>query len=81
MVYIDNTGVLDYLVVRVSEGSISQVQEVKVSCYWLEDCLDAGELLDVQYHHHPLVVPEETNLLSPACQVTMGRRGSTSTSW
>jgi hypothetical protein len=32
-------------------------------------------LLDVQYHHHPLVVPEETNLLAGVVTCLSGYNG------
>ena len=55
VVYSDFTGVLDYLIVPVHwSGQAKQPHHQMVSKHWIDDCLDAGELLPVSYHHLPL---------------------------
>ena len=63
LVYGDFSGVLDFLVVPVSGGSSKNKYKKLVSSYWLEDCLDAEELLSIKYHHHPLVAPADSRPL------------------
>jgi len=75
LVYADFTGVLDYLVVPVTGGKSKHKFKRIVSSYWLEDCLDAGELLDVQYHHHPLVVAADVNPLAGVVTCLSGYNG------
>lgn len=75
LVYTDYTGVLDYLVVPVSGGSSRHKYKRMVSSYWLEDCLDAGELLDVHYHHHPLVVVSDSSPLAGVVTCLSGYNG------
>eukprot|EP00092_Neocalanus_flemingeri_P010154 GFUD01010944.1.p1 GENE.GFUD01010944.1~~GFUD01010944.1.p1 ORF type:complete len:1552 (+),score=561.52 GFUD01010944.1:76-4731(+) len=75
LVYTDYTGVLDYLVVPVSGGTSKHKYKKMVSSYWLEDCLDAGELLDVQYHHHPLHVPDDVTPLAGVVTCLSGYNG------
>jgi len=62
LVYSDFQGVLDYLVVPVSGGTSKHNYKRMVSSFWLEDCLDAGELLDVQYYHLPIDANDEKPL-------------------
>ena len=55
MVYSDFTGVLDYFIVPVLwSGQAKQRHHQLVNKHWIDDCLDAGELLPVSYHHLPL---------------------------
>ena len=51
----DSKGVIDFLVVPVIwGGQTKQKYRQLVNKFWIEDCLDAGELLTVEYHHVPL---------------------------
>ena len=51
----DLTGVLDYLIVPVLwSGRPKQQHQHLVNKHWIDDCLDAGELLPVSYQHLPL---------------------------
>ena len=53
--YSDFTGVLDFFIVpEVWGGQTKQKYRQLVNKFWIEDCLDAGELLPVEYHHVPL---------------------------
>ena len=55
VVYSDFTGVLDFFIVpEVWGGQTKQKYRQLVNKFWIEDCLDAGELLTVEYHHVPL---------------------------
>ena len=55
MVYSDFTGVLDYFIVPVMwSGQAKQRHHKMVNKHWIDDCLDAGELLPVSYQHVPL---------------------------
>ncbi len=59
-VFRDFKGILDYLVVPVDvdEGEVVKKSGFKarqvVTDFWLEDCLDAGALLPVEYFHKPI---------------------------
>ncbi len=63
-VFRDFKGLLDYLVVPmdgaadVAVKSGFRAREV-VTEYWLEDCLDAGSLLPVEYYHRQIKVDRE----------------------
>ena len=60
MVYSDFTGVLDYLIVPVFwSGEAKQQHHQLVNKHWIDDCLDAGELLGVCYQHIPLAGDRE----------------------
>ena len=49
------SGVLDFLIVPVLwSGRAKQLHHQLVNKHWIEDCLDAGELLPVSYQHVPL---------------------------
>ena len=51
----DFTGELDFLIVPVLwSGEAKQQHHQLVNKHWIDDCLDAGELLPVSYWHHPL---------------------------
>ena len=55
VVYSDFTGVLDFLIVPVLwSGRAKQLHHQLVNKHWVDDCLDAGELLPVSYQHVPL---------------------------
>ena len=55
VVFSDFTGVLDFLIVPVFwSGQAKQEHNQLVNKHWIDDCLDAGELLPVSYHHLPL---------------------------
>ena len=55
VVYSDFTGVLDFLIVPVLwSGEVKQQHHQLVNKHWIDDCLDAGELLPVSYQHRPL---------------------------
>jgi len=75
LVYADFTGELDYLVVPVTGGTSKHRFKRVVSSFWLEDCLDAGELLDVQYHHHPLSIKDDTTPLRGVVTCLSGYNG------
>ena len=65
IVYTDFSGVLDYLIVPVTwSGETGQEYEVLVNKNWIEDCLDAGELLPVSYHHLPLPAHRDSKPLA-----------------
>ena len=60
MVYSDFTGVLDYFIVPVLwSGQAKQRHHQLVNKHWIDDCLDAGELLAVSYQHIPLTGDRE----------------------
>ena len=50
-------GILDYLIVPVTSDALlysnSRAKNV-VSNYWLEDCLEQGEELEIEYYHKPI---------------------------
>ena len=63
VVYSDFTGVLDYLIVPVFwSGEAKQQHHQLVNKHWIDDCLDAGELLGVCYQHIPLAGEREAGL-------------------
>ena len=55
MMFSDFTGELDFLIVPVLwSGEAKQQHHQLVNKHWIDDCLDAGELLPVSYQHRPL---------------------------
>lgn len=58
-------GSLDYLVVPYRGWQVQPVEYSNlVSEMWLEDCLDAWNLLVPSYHHHPILVPQGCTVLT-----------------
>ena len=59
----DYDGILNYLIVPpISDPSLHQhfsAQNI-VSNYWLEDCLEQGYELEIQYYHHPIYKVNES---------------------
>jgi hypothetical protein len=58
LVYSDHEGRVDYLILPLAGGPRTLRQHRRlVSELWLEDCLDAGELVEPQYFHRPALLP------------------------
>ncbi len=70
-VYKDFVGTLDYLIVPVMGTNKTHDFKTKevVSEYWINDCLDQGSLLEVEYYHRPITVDRE---LRPCNGVVIG---------
>ena len=74
--YTDYTGVLDYFIVPVDKDMESKHEyKLKVTNNWLDDCLDEGKLLPVQYHHKPITVPGSAAPLAGVVTCVSGYNG------
>jgi len=80
VVYTDFDGILDYLIVPVEKIDLSdkyQPYQYKrlVTCHWLDDCLDAGELLPLAYHHNPINIESNLSALNGVVTCISGYSG------
>ena len=75
VVYTDFDGVLDYFIVPIDKPVTSK-HRIKniVTSYWLEDCLNAGELLPISYHHKPIIIEEDIKPLDGVVTCLSGYR-------